>query len=127
MTIYEMSPSDASNPFFLGDTENCAAYAADIALDRVAVELASLWRALWVNNGYALYDFELYKQSDGTVIILDFDSTGVRVSGSHSHRDGIQIPGLPMSRQPDPETFFSSSLFLRVIPKALRQIFKISL
>jgi len=109
LAIYEMSLIDASNPFFLGDTDNCATYAADIDLDRVAVELASLWRAMWVNNGYALYDFELYKQSDGTVIILDFDSTGVRVSGSHNHRDGIQIPGLSMSRQPDPETFFSLS------------------
>ena len=108
LTIYEMALIDTSNPFFLGDPANCAAYAADIDLGRVAVELASLWRAMWVNNGCALYDFELYKQPDGMVVILDFDSTGLRVAGSNS-RDGIQIPGLSMSKQPDPETFFSLS------------------
>jgi hypothetical protein len=54
--------------------------------------------------GFALYDFELYKQPDGRVVVLDFDATGFRMmNGSES----VQIQGKNIA----PSDFFLHPCF----------------
>lgn len=66
----------------------------------VAEELLSFWREMW-EKGLALYDFELYLQPNGTTMLLDFDSTGFRMTcgDTSSH---VEIPG----KKIPPENFF---------------------
>jgi len=40
--------------------------------ERLIKELKYAWLTLY-EEGYAAWDFELYKQPDGTIMILDFD------------------------------------------------------
>lgn len=44
-------------------------------------ELIWLWSHMW-SLGFALYDFELYQQANGDVVLLDFDATGFRMKES---------------------------------------------
>jgi hypothetical protein len=57
-------------------------------------ELICFWSEMW-SLGFALYDFELYQQPDGRVVVLDFDATGFRmkkIDGSESvHNQGKNI------------------------------------
>lgn len=49
-------------------------------------ELIWFWTDMWL-LGFAFYDFELYQQPDGDVVLLDFDATGFRIKetdGSYS-------------------------------------------
>lgn len=42
-------------------------------------ELCSIWKTMWY-QGFALYDFDLYMQRDGTIYIMDFGKTGFRMT-----------------------------------------------
>ena len=52
-------------------------------------ELVCFWTEMW-SLGFALYDFELYKQADGRVVLLDFDATGFRMMNGS---ENVQIQG----------------------------------
>lgn len=41
------------------------------------LEFASLWKIMWY-YGFALLDFELYRQPDGRIALIDFDKTCFR-------------------------------------------------
>lgn len=67
--LYEMERVRVDKPIFLG-CAGSSVLEVDVAL--LGRELESLWRALY-KKGYAAWDFELYLQPDGRVVILDFD------------------------------------------------------
>jgi hypothetical protein len=52
-----------------------------------------------------LYDFELYLQRDNTVIILDFDATGLRIQTNNEV--SVYIPG----KNVNPSEFFNHMSF----------------
>lgn len=62
-------------------------------------ELVWLWEEMW-KKGFALYDFELYLQPDNTVVILDFDATGLRIQ--NNDEVSVTIPG----KNVNPSDFF---------------------
>jgi len=66
---YEMERIDVEKPIFLGCQGNVLE-----GIDRVLLvsELTMLWKALY-KKGYNAWDFELYLQPDGRVVIVDFD------------------------------------------------------
>jgi len=67
-------------------------------------ELVWLWEEMW-EKGFALYDFELYQQPDNTVIILDFDATGLRIQ--NNDEVSVYIPG----KNVNPNDFFDHMSF----------------
>jgi hypothetical protein len=74
---YEMEKIDIRRPIilgFLGTQYICAK-----TKERLCKELNYAWLALY-KEGYAAWDFELYKQPDGTIMMIDFDK--FRPSGS---------------------------------------------
>lgn len=87
LTDYEMKGVNTTEPLWM-------------PTGPVANELVSFWREMWT-KGFALYDFELYVQPDGTVILLDFDSTGLRMSCGNAC-EHVTIPGKPVP----PANFF---------------------
>jgi hypothetical protein len=56
------------------DTTDPVSLVEDIPL---LLEFISLWKMLWY-YGFALLDFELYRQPDGRVALIDFDKTCFR-------------------------------------------------
>ena len=65
---YEMERIDIEKPIFLG----CQGNVLEVDRDLLVSELATLWKALY-KKGYMAWDFELYLQPDGRVVIVDFD------------------------------------------------------
>jgi hypothetical protein len=65
--FYEMESIKTDKPIFLG----CQGSIETVPKGLVS-ELAQLWRALH-KKGYLAWDFELYRQTDGRVCIVDFD------------------------------------------------------
>ena len=63
--FYEMEKIDTDTPLFLADTSVSIG-------GRVIEELVKFWKTLW-NAGYAAWDFELYHQPNGSVMMIDFD------------------------------------------------------
>jgi hypothetical protein len=60
---------------------SCPIYSQGIALEPIlAKELARVWKLFW-SAGFAAWDFELYLQPDGTVVLLDFDGFTFRMEG----------------------------------------------
>lgn len=73
---YEMEYIDTSVPLWLSLAPS---------IERLTLEVACLWKTLY-REGWALYDFELYRQPDGRVMILDFNHTK---PASHVHEDRL--------------------------------------
>jgi hypothetical protein len=63
--LYEMQRIDVDTPIFLGES--------GLSFPRLTEELMSFWRSMWYLHGYAAWDFELYLQEDGSVMMIDFD------------------------------------------------------
>ena len=70
---YTMERVDTSRPIFLALEPS--------PTPLLLVELTRAWLLFWTRAGFAAYDFELYIQPDGTVVLLDFDSFVLRQSG----------------------------------------------
>jgi len=68
-SVYEMERVDVETPIFLGVEDRIP---AGFDLSRLIEELVCFWKALW-SRGHAAWDFELYVQEDGSVVILDYD------------------------------------------------------
>ena len=68
---YLMEEIDVEEPIWLG---SCM-------YDPVIKELQTFWQSMW-NHNYAAWDFELYRQPDGRVMIIDFDKFGIRLESS---------------------------------------------
>ena len=83
---YVMQRVDVTRPLFLGDRDSCASILNDrllpehLNLDDISNELARWWRQMWT-AGFAPWDFELYVQRNGRVILLDVDKFGFRREG----------------------------------------------
>ena len=74
---YEMERIDVDKVIFLGCHDTVLeGYDRELLI----FELVSLWKALY-KKGYIAWDFELYLQPDGRVIIVDFDKFKVLLSG----------------------------------------------
>ena len=67
--FYEMQKVDCDDPFFLANPETVP-HGVDV--DKVTSELVAFWKSMWA-AGHAAWDFELYLQKDGSVMILDYD------------------------------------------------------
>jgi len=74
---YLMEKVDTEEPIWLGDPLVHTQYTS-IFLKNLKKELQNFWQSMW-NYGYAAWDFELYEQPDGRVILLDFDKFGKRL------------------------------------------------
>ncbi len=75
---YEMTKIDTSNIIYLGDP-NHSAEISDALREQLTQELAILWIELF-KAGFAAWDYELYLQKDGSIILLDFDKFGFRMT-----------------------------------------------
>jgi hypothetical protein len=74
---------------------SCPLYSESIAFEPLLTkELVRVWKAFWA-AGFAAWDFDLYLQSDGKVVLLDFDRFGFR----------METDSLP------PPPFFENSCF----------------
>jgi hypothetical protein len=73
---YEMEKIDTRLPVILGAMGTQVI--CPKAKERLCEELKYAWLALY-QEGYAAWDFELYKQPDGTLMMIDFDKfkTGI--------------------------------------------------
>lgn len=74
-THYEMEFVNTEKIIYLGDSS----HSADISLElyeKIVTEFTSLWIALF-SKGFAAWDFELFLQPTGKVILLDFDKYGI--------------------------------------------------
>ena len=76
-TRYLMARISTRRPLILGEPDSCRLP----HLSEIKQELVRLWIALW-DRGYAAWDFDLFVQKDGKVILLDFDRFGLRVNNS---------------------------------------------
>ena len=82
---YEMEKIDTRRPVTLGAMGT--QYICSKTKERLCEELHYAWSALY-KEGYAAWDFELYKQPDGTVMMIDFDKcrpSGVLAEGFFKH------------------------------------------
>ena len=93
---YRMQRIKTNNPIYLG-----------LKTNPVEHELKQLWRELW-DFGYAAWDFELYLQPDGTVMMIDFDRFGYKIQVTDGHRLQEQIH-LPITIPPG--SFFNHVCF----------------
>jgi hypothetical protein len=59
-------------PLMLSDEDSKALYDTNLVHDTEA-ELGRFITTLWRDHRFAAWDFELYVQPDGSVVILDFD------------------------------------------------------
>ena len=66
---YEMERINVDNLIFLGSQNSSV---ETFNKDILVSELAKLWSAL-CKRGYLAWDFELYLQPDGSIVIVDFD------------------------------------------------------
>jgi hypothetical protein len=66
--LYEMEKIDTGSPIFLGDE----VLPPGVSYPRLAEELVQFWKDMWT-AGYAAWDFELYLQPDGSVMLIDYD------------------------------------------------------
>jgi len=71
-SMYTMERVDTSRPIFLALEPSPTPLLIE--------ELTRAWILFW-RAGFAAYDFELYIQSDGTTVLLDFDSFVFRQKG----------------------------------------------
>ncbi len=119
---YVMQRVDVTRPLFLGDRDSCASILNDrsvpehLSLDDISNELARWWRQMW-EAGFAPWDFELYVQRNGRVILLDLDKFGFRREGAAAAAGGAPAPsqGDPV-QMPVPlalDTFFHHPCFPR--------------
>ena len=80
---YRMRRIRTNSPLYLG-----------IETNTIASEVTLLWKELWA-LGYAAWDFELYLQPDGTVMIIDFDRFGIKIQDQQrnlSIQEQIHLP-----------------------------------
>jgi hypothetical protein len=64
---YRMRRIKTTRPLYLG-----------LQTNPIAAEITLLWKELWA-LGYVAWDFELYSQPDGTVMMIDFDRFGYKI------------------------------------------------
>ena len=75
----------------------------------IAAEVTQLWKELW-SLGYAAWDFELYRQPDGTTMIIDFDRFGYKISLPDNQNPSLEEQiHLPITIPPG--TFFDHVCF----------------
>jgi hypothetical protein len=98
---YRMSRIRTNRPLYLGIEAN----------NSIIYEIKLLWTELW-SLGYAAWDFELYIQPDGTVMMIDFDRFGTRMYGQQQQQHHIPLQEnihLPITIPPG--TFFDNVCF----------------
>ena len=104
---YCMEYVDTSNAIFLGMLCNTKNYTNYLN------EFLEIWRAMWF-YGFALYDFELYLQKDGTIMIIDFDKTGFRMTS------GPQLFSFPIPFQNQDYIFEHPCFPQNFLPRLLK-------
>ena len=86
---YLMDEVDTKVPIWLGDPETRGQYDKEFIVT-LTTELQRFWQGMW-NYGYAAWDFELYLQPGGEVIILDFDKFGKRSLTNPSNKASVNM------------------------------------
>jgi hypothetical protein len=96
---YRMRRIRTDHPLYLGLQPN----------HNIAAEVRQLWKELW-ELGYAAWDFELYRQADGTVMMLDFDRFGYKIQIPDNQNPSLEEQiHLPIAIPPG--TFFKNLCF----------------
>lgn len=75
---YEMNKISTGQIIYLGDP-NHGVSIDDSFREALCKELAILWIALY-KAGFAAWDYELFLQPDGSVMLIDFDKFGFRMT-----------------------------------------------
>jgi len=88
---YEMEKIDTRKPIFLGTMGTQVICTK--TKDRLIEELMYMWGDVYL-EGYAAWDFELYKQPDGRIMMIDFDKFKPRKSVTISE-DFFRHPCFP--------------------------------
>jgi len=76
--LYEMQKVEVDEPIFLANPEIIS---PDVDISRLTGELVAYWKSMWA-VGHAPWDFELYLQKDGTVMMLDYDKYKKKVDSN---------------------------------------------
>jgi len=96
---YRMRIIKTTRPLYLGLETN----------HNIAAEITLLWKELWA-LGYVAWDFELYWQPDGTVMIIDFDRFGYKIHLPDNQNPSLEEQiHLPITIPPG--TFFNNVCF----------------
>lgn len=117
---YEMALIDTSLPIYLGDRLKSADLSPRI-YEALCDEVVTLWWTLWM-KGFAAWDFKLYLQPDDTVMLVDYDKFGFRMS---SGPFSIQLPNIKKHSEThvclqDLQYFFENTCFPRNFISRLR-------
>lgn len=120
---YIMQRIQTNHPLWLGDPDSrrsIGQMGLDIDLqpdflETLERELVRFWAMMW-GHGFAPWDFELYLQRSGRVMIVDYDKWGFRVSAQGAER--VQPPaGLPAATH----NFFCHPCFPPEFPRRLAE------
>jgi hypothetical protein len=95
---YWMERIDTSHPLWLGDHDSVNCYSQHL-IEETTRELRRYWLAMW-ERGIAPWDFELYVQSDNSVVLLDFDKYAQRTGEGITFPRGINIPARSFFQHP---------------------------
>lgn len=101
---YAMEMIDTSHPIWLGNEESLEEESVNLIMD-LKSDLERFWRAMWA-EGFAPWDFQLYLQGDGAVMMIGFDKFGFR----HDQGNGAPVE-LPVPVHLD--EFFAGDCFPR--------------
>ena len=88
---YLMKEIDMEEQLWLGDPYTHSHYDPRF-LSAITNEVQQFWQGMW-NSGYAAWDFKLYLQPNGIIMIDDFENFGLRLQSKLSEiRPSIHMP-----------------------------------
>jgi hypothetical protein len=119
-TQYEMELIDTHRIIYPGDPNHGTSLAPEF-YEVLCRELTDFWICMYM-MGFAAWDYELFLQKDGTVVLLDFDKFGFRMtSGPVSiHLPEVKRGSETRGCMPDLGFFFQNPCFPHDFVERLR-------
>jgi hypothetical protein len=109
---YVMERIQTDRPLWLGDPDSRRSYGDPEALETLERELVRFWATMW-QQGFAPWDFELYIQRSGRVMMVDYDKWGFRRTDGN---EPVQMPVAVTTRN-----FFTHPCFPPDFPRRLAE------
>jgi hypothetical protein len=119
---YEMELINTHRIIYLGDPNHGTSLSPEF-YEALCCEITQFWIAL-INMGFAAWDYELFLQDNGTVMLIDFDKFGFRMT---SGPVSIQLPQIKRGSEtrscmPDLHYFFQNPCFPHDFVKRLQAL-----